>query len=248
MSFAFLFPMMEANALVLDKPVDLFQPMENAFGIEVAEVLDAGTVYEYVDQMQPTEGTIWGSYFNTYAPIIWWKISYTDRNGIAKNGWIVSNPEVITGIKMSTPALSAPNTNTSQGNSNQALEPNLPNMGTAFVLCESLTIRNSPMVNAVSLGTLGYGATCTVHSQSDNWYYISAYKSGNRIFGWIRNEYVLLNPSYYSPSAESPVYAYNSTSAKRVGLIDAGQSFPIIADLNGFYVISIRGGSGFVVK
>ena len=55
-----------------------------------------------------------------------------------------------------------------------------------------------------------------------------------------------MNPTYFTPNEETPVYAMSSSGSKRVGLIDSGESYPVIGLYNGFLVISLRGASGFV--
>lgn len=57
---------------------------------------------------------------------------------------------------------------------------------------------------------------------------------------------MLVNPSYFHPEGETPVYAAPSVDSKRIGLISEGASYPIIGEYNGFLVISLRGASGFV--
>ena len=46
-------------------------------------------------------GSAFASYHYSDVPIEWGRISFWDRNGYVRQGWIVMNPDVITGINMS---------------------------------------------------------------------------------------------------------------------------------------------------
>lgn len=118
-----------------------------------------------------------------------------------------------------------------------------------FVLCEDLTIRESAYSYAKAIATIGYGEYCDVMHEEGNWCYISYFDIQNtHVEGWVRSEYVLVNPAYFTPVTETPVYAYPSKAAKRVGLIDNELIYPIIEEYGNYYVISLRGASGFVEK
>ena len=122
-------------------------------------------------------------------------------------------------------------------------------IGTGFVLCESLTVREQPDTAAQAVTTLPYAATFEIRGGVDPWYWMT-YNApdGGRYEGYVRSEYVLVDPQAYRPTAETAVYAMPSTDSKRVALIDAGTSCPIIGEMDGFYAISLRGASGFVAK
>ena len=50
----------------------------------------------------------------------------------------------------------------------------------------------------------------------------------------------------YVSAGETAVYAYPGEDAPRVGLLSDGEAHPVIARLDGYIVISLRGASGFV--
>lgn len=145
------------------------------------------------------------------------------------------NPDAITGIHMSV------------FDDDSSEEYNGYDSG--FVLCESLSLRENPDAASNVLLTLTYGAYCTLIEESGSWYNV-VYRNeqGQRYSGWVRKEYVLINPDYFTPNGETPVYAMPSSTSKRVGLISSGTTYPIIGEFNGFLAISLRGGSGFVAK
>lgn len=118
-----------------------------------------------------------------------------------------------------------------------------------FVLCESLSLRENPDVASPVLVTLKYGAHCTIMEENDSWFNVVYRDEQGRSYeGWIKKDYVLVNPIYFTPGEETPVYAIPSTDSKRVGLISGDTEYPIIGEYNGFLAISLRGASGFVVK
>ena len=118
-----------------------------------------------------------------------------------------------------------------------------------IVLCETLSLRESPNTAANVLATLPYGASIEVLDDSGQWFRVRCYGTNNVSYdGWVNGDYVIKNPSYYTTTQETPAYAYASSSAKRVGLIDAGVLLPIIAEVDGFYVVSLRAASAFIQK
>lgn len=118
-----------------------------------------------------------------------------------------------------------------------------------FVLCESLSMRESPYTASVLLDTLEYGTYCTILEEDGSWYDVVYRNEAGQLFGgWVRKEYVLVNPECFTPDGETPVYAMPVEGSKRVGLIEGGTPYPIIGEVGGFLAISLRGASGFVAK
>lgn len=115
---------------------------------------------------------------------------------------------------------------------------------TGYVLCESLSMRESPDSYANVVGSLTYGTTFPVLQKDGKWWYVSA----NGQSGWINSSYALIDPEYFYPATETPVLAYASPDAKRVGLVETGDQLAIIAETNDYYVVSLRGASGFISK
>ena len=115
---------------------------------------------------------------------------------------------------------------------------------TGYVLCESLSIRESPDSYSNVVGTLSYGTTFPVLQKNGKWWYVHS----NGQSGWINSNYALIDPQYFYPATETPVLAYASSDAKRVGLVEGGAQLAIIAETNDYYIVSLRGASGFVSK
>ena len=115
---------------------------------------------------------------------------------------------------------------------------------TGYVLCESLSMRESPDPYANVIATLTYGTTFSISQKNGSWWYAQA----NGKSGWINSSYALLDPQYYYAATETPVFAYASADAKRIGLIDAGTQLAIIAETNEYYIVSFRSASGFISR
>lgn len=156
----------------------------------------------------------------------WIKVSYSDtQTGENVQGWIKED------ILSSPPYSFDPS-------------EQQEDLGEGYVLCEALSLRESDDSASEVLLTLNYGTTFRVIQEKGSWYNISYQETS----GWVNSSYVLLDPPYYTTSKETPAYAYGSQNAKRVALIDAGIKLPIIASLDDYYVISLRGASAFIQK
>lgn len=222
------------TAETLKQATDVFEVTDDGQKIQIVTALDEGTEYELLERLTTQVGSAFDSYFYSKAPIEWIRISYQDRNGNTRQGWIVANPNVTTGIKMGV---------------FDGSDEEFNGYDKGFVLCESLSLRENPDVTSSILNTLAYGTYCTVIEDNGYWYnVIYRDKGGQRYSGWVRKEYVLINPNYFTPNGEIPVYAIPSSSSKRIGLISSGTNYPIIGEFNGFLAISLHGASGFVVK
>ena len=129
------------------------------------------------------------------------------------------------------------------------LEPNYGRV--AQVLCESLSLRQSPSFSAQVITTLGWNTTLLPDGDApDGWQKATVVADDGSLgyTGYVRSEYLLYDCLWYTASASTPVYAYPSPEAPRVGLLDKDSAYPIIAEYNGYIVISLRGASGFVLR
>lgn len=221
------------HAETLQQATDVFEVTEEGSKMRIVTVLDEGTEYKPIERLTTQAGTAFDSYFHSDSPIEWVRISYCDRMGNMHEGWIVANTDAITGINMNVFEVNE--------------EYNGYDLG--YVLCEALSLRENPDAAATLIHTMPYGTYCTVLEESGSWYNVTYRNEVNtRYSGWVRKEYMLVNPDCFVPEGETPVYAMPSGSSKRIGLINSGTSYPIIGEMNGFLVISLRGASGFVAK
>lgn len=223
------------QAEMLQHATDVFEVTADGQQMRIVTVLDEGTEYVPIEKIVAQDGTAFDAYYFSDFPIEWIRIMYRDRAGAVQQGWIVANPEAITGIKLCV----------FDDTSDEAYYGEVQGV----VLCESLSLREQPDAASKRIHTMTYGMRCTVTAESGAWYKVSYWDEEHlHRSGWVRREYVLVNPDYFIPDGETPVYALPSGSSKRVGLIYGETGYPIIGEMNGFFVISLRGASGFVMK
>lgn len=115
----------------------------------------------------------------------------------------------------------------------------------AYVLCESLTVRADRDQSAKAVATLKFGDSFLTWESWDGW--CNCYYSDGREAGWVKNQYVVIDPAMYVTTAETPVHAY-ADSIARVALLDPGEKLPIIYEDNTWCVVSLRGASGWIMK
>lgn len=122
----------------------------------------------------------------------------------------------------------------------------------AVVLCESLTILdNRGDQGGQKVGSLKYGNTVPVIESWDG--YAKIYYADGSKTGWVRNDYLLMDPAWYVCDESLQVYAYPDTMAPRVALLDKGTKLPIITEynddtINGWVCVSLRGAAGWIRK
>ena len=66
--------------------------------------------------------------------------------------------------------------------------------------------------------------------------------------GWINADYIFINPSWYVTVKNTAVYAWNDTSAPKVALLDKGTRLPILKEESDWFVVSLRGATGWIHK
>ena len=226
-----------------DIPVYQIDP---ANGLLYADgVLSAGTAYLLTEHVVPDPGTALADYFITSGSIEWGRFITSDGSW---TGLIVLNPGVILGERVfssEAEAAEAERRYAAYGDAYVFLPMNHEDTdgNTALVLCESLTLRALPEVSAPALASLPYGTTllCTGVWQP-GWLEVTVEQQT----GWVREEFLLLNPRFITFAGETPILAWPSPDAPWVGLLSAGTSAPILGECDGYTVISLRGASGFV--
>ena len=114
----------------------------------------------------------------------------------------------------------------------------------AVVLCESLSVCDEREGKAID--KLYFGDTFMTSESWDGWADCS-YADGSKT-GWVRSDYIVIDPAYYLTDAQTAVYAYGDTMAPRVALLDKGIKLPIVAEMDDWYVVSLRGASGWIRK
>ena len=126
----------------------------------------------------------------------------------------------------------------------------------AVVLCETLSLRETPNTYSRVIQTLHYGDTPIVvgadlpagAKEENGFVYCTLDDSEDSPCGWINADYIIINPSWYVTERNKPVYAWNDTQAPKVALLDRGVRLPILKEEGDWYVISLRGAVGWIYK
>ena len=126
----------------------------------------------------------------------------------------------------------------------------------AVVLCEELTLREKPSASSKALQTLNYGdrpiavgADSPEGPMKENGFvYCTLGDSEDSPCGWINADYVVINPAWYVTEKDTAVYAWNDSAAYKVALLGKGTRLPILKEEGDWYIISLRGASGWIHK
>lgn len=113
---------------------------------------------------------------------------------------------------------------------------------TGVVLCETLSLCRER--EGKSMATLRYGDKVTVQESFDGWTRCTV--SGKT--GWVRSDYLIVDPAWYVTDGQTAVLAYGDTMAPRVALLEKGEKLPILLDSGNWFVVSLRGAAGWICK
>lgn len=114
----------------------------------------------------------------------------------------------------------------------------------AVVLCESLSVCDER--NGRQIHKLSYGDTFITTEGWDGW--ADCFYSDGFVRGWVRSDYIMVDPAYYMADDAVQVYAYGDHMAPRVALLDKGTKLPILYDAGDWFVVSLRGAAGWIPK
>lgn len=117
----------------------------------------------------------------------------------------------------------------------------------AVVLSKNISVRPTTSANAKAVKKLNYGDHMAVMSLGNGWceVYLSETEGPS---GYVMETYVLIDPAYITIEESTPVYAWQATNAKRVGLISKGETYPIIRMEGNWLLISLRGAAGWILR
>lgn len=125
----------------------------------------------------------------------------------------------------------------------------------AVILCESLSVLDARGDQGGEVvETLRYSAMNTIPViESWDGYALIYYSDGNKT-GWVRSDYLLMDPAWYLCDIDRQVYAYPDVMAPRVAYLEAGAMLPIITEyddgesVSGWVCVSLRGAAGWIRK
>ncbi len=115
----------------------------------------------------------------------------------------------------------------------------------AVVLCHSLTVRESRDAASRAVNVLHAGDLFITQSTVDGWCNCFLHENQGRD-GWVKAEYVAVDPAWYRVEKPTPVYPWNREGALRVGLLEAGEKYPVLMAEGEWIVIGLRGASGWI--
>ena len=117
----------------------------------------------------------------------------------------------------------------------------------AVVLCESLTLRESPGTSSKAVGTLRYGDRVMVLTESDGFAQCCVSDDVDASpAGWANADYLAVDPAWYRTEEATPVYAWNDASAPRVALLSKNTTLPVLKRDGSWLVVSLRGAAGWI--
>lgn len=125
----------------------------------------------------------------------------------------------------------------------------------AVVLCQSLSVLDERGdQGGRKVNTLYYhsGETIPVIESWDG--FAKIYYSDGTKTGWVRSDYLLMDPAWYVCDDATQVYAYPDAMAPRVALLGTGDVLPILTqwdddrNLSGWVCVSLRGAAGWIRK
>ena len=119
----------------------------------------------------------------------------------------------------------------------------------SVVICEELSVRQQPNSDSKLVQKLKYGTKFIVLEQKSGWAKIIM---GDGIdlepLGWVNADYIAIDPAWLKTDDYTYVYAWNSTKAPKVGLLDKGTELPILKEEGDWYIVSLRGAAGWIHK
>ncbi len=115
----------------------------------------------------------------------------------------------------------------------------------AVVLCQSLTVRESWSASSKAVRTLKAGDVFSSQSYMDGWLDCFPSENGGRA-GWVKADYVIVDPAWYKTDAATAVRAWNSESAYQIALLDRDERYPILKTEGEWLCIGLRGAAGWI--
>lgn len=120
-------------------------------------------------------------------------------------------------------------------------------LGSGFVLCESMSMREGPGTSYARVTNVPYATVLALNTEQNGWYHgWFTDGTGAMYAGWVVSDFILENPQYYTTTRSTAAYASPSAGALKVGQLEAGVSLPIITEFSGYYAVSLRGASAFI--
>ncbi len=127
----------------------------------------------------------------------------------------------------------------------------LPEVETGEVISQNVTLRENHSTGAATIRSLHNGDTFEILDRWEQWLYIAYFdgKTAQTINGWLLNYYVAENPMHITlRNSNTPAYAYPSSASKRVGSLTKYTRLTVIAQLDKYWVVSLREAAACIPK
>lgn len=121
------------------------------------------------------------------------------------------------------------------------------------ILCEELTLRAKPSFSGRVIKTLNYGDFILVTEQIEGWARVCLGDDEDAVTGWVNSDYIVVDPAWYRTEKKTTVYAWKSTVAPKVALLEVNQEMfdsdtflPVLMDEGDWILVSLRGAVGWI--
>ena len=127
----------------------------------------------------------------------------------------------------------------------------VPEVETGEVISQNVTLRNNHTTSSTTITSLSNGDTFEILDRWEEWLYIAYFdmESAQTINGWLLNYYVVENPMHITlRNSSTPAYAYPASGSKRVGSLTKYTRMTVIAQLDRYWVVSLREAAAAIPK
>ena len=116
----------------------------------------------------------------------------------------------------------------------------------SVVLCDGLTLHDAPTADSAVTEILKSNDRIIVMDVENNWAQVVLGDSEDSLSGWVDISYLAVDPAWYLTEEDTPIYAWDDTSAPKVAVVEDETYLPILKDNGDWLIVSVKGASGWV--
>jgi uncharacterized protein YgiM (DUF1202 family) len=127
----------------------------------------------------------------------------------------------------------------------------LPGVETGEVISQNVTLREGHTTGSGAIRSLHNGETFEILDRYEDWLYIAYFDmdTSQTMNGWLLDYYVAENPIHITlRNSNTAAYAYPSSESKRVGSLSKYTRLTVIAQLDRYWVVSLREAAAAIPK
>ncbi len=127
----------------------------------------------------------------------------------------------------------------------------VPDAETGEVVSQNVSLRENHTTSSKTIKSLSNGDTFEILDRWEDWLYIAYFdeKTVQTINGWLLNYYVVENPMHITlRNSSTAAYAYPASGSKRVGSLTKYTRLTVIAQLDRYWVVSLREAAASIPK